>query len=242
MSRSAVITSLVLGACVGPPPKEPYVEPDTTVVERVLLGTSVDIEAEAITGCRIESRVVGWHLSSKDIGLDREAKIVGCRGQEIAAKLFCRPRAMCAVDDDEVQGVGGASVRVRLEDVGSVKIMLEVNNLESGKHDTVVRRFDVAPPEAFQLQCMTPAAVWGPCAAGVAAANPLIRVFPVFGGKPAASKLLRVNGKAGSSSVAFTTGQSLEPLLGASPVVPGTYELDISLGEMHQKVPITVAP
>ena len=32
----------------------------------------------------------------------------------------------------------------------------------------------------------------------------------------------------------FTTGQSLEPILGKSPIVPGTYDLDVSIGDMHQ--------
>lgn len=244
MAVRSSLVAITMCACVGPPPKEPYVEPDTSVVERALLGSSIDMETTAITGCRVVTHIVGLKdTSSHDapgIGLERESEVVGCRGQDVSAKAFCIPRAMCETADDEVRSTGGASIRVRLVKPGSVKVTLEVNNLESGAHRTNVRRFDVVPPDSFRLQCMTPALAWGPCEAGVAAVQPLIRVFPILDGKPARSHLLRVNGRAGSSSTSFTTGQSLEPLLGTSPVEPGTYELDIAVGEMHQHASITV--
>lgn len=239
--RCAVPLSIAC-ACVGPPPKEPYVEPDTSVVERALLGTSIDMETTAITGCRVESHIVGLKdTSSHDapgIGLERKYEVVGCRGQDVEVKAFCNPRAMCETADDEERGTGGASIRVRLVQPGTVKVTLEVNNLESGAHRTNVRRFEVVPPESFRLQCMTPALAWGSCDAGVAAGQPLIRVFPILDGKPTRSHMLRVNGKAGTTSTSFTTGQSLEPLLGTG--APGTYDLDISVGAMHQQATITV--
>lgn len=244
MTWRRAVPAILACACVGTPPKEPYVEPDTSLVERALLGTSVDMETTAITGCRVVSHIVGLEdTSSHDapgIGLKRSYEVVGCRGQDVEAKAFCNPRTMCGIADGEERGTGGASIRVRLVQPGSVKVTLEINNLESGAHRTKVRRFEVVPPESFRLQCMTPALAWGPCESGVSAVQPLIRVFPILDGKPTRSHMLRVNGQPGTSSTSFTTGQSLEPILGASPVAPGTYDLDIAIGETHQHATIVV--
>lgn len=216
----------VLAACLGKPPNEPYVEPDTTTIERIVLGGSTSMDASAASlGCHVETHIVGLTADFSDegqgLGLRRTSEVVGCRAQGIAAQAFCSPRAMCEMADDQFQGHGGASIRVRLIQLGSVKVTLEINELESGKHQTNVRRFDVVPPEAFRTQCMTPAQTWGPCSAGVSAAQPLIRVFAVLDGKLVRTALLRVNGHAGDTPTSFTTGQSLEPILGAHPIQPG---------------------
>lgn len=235
----------VVAACLGGPPKEGYLAPDTTIVERIILGGSTFMDAEAErTGCHVETQIVGLTADFSDegqgLGLRRKSKVVGCRDQGIAAKAFCSPRTMCEMADDEFQGSGGASIRVRLIQPGSVKVMLEINNAETGGHHTSVRRFDVVLPQAFRTQCMTPALVWGPCAAGVSAAQPLIRVFPVLDGKLVSTALLRVNAHAGDTSTSFTTGQSLEPILGAHPIQPGPYVLDIAVGDKHEELSITV--
>jgi hypothetical protein len=238
---------LLLMACVGPPPKEPYVEPDTSVVERAVIGESIDMSTTAIGGCRVETHVVGVDLgtskSSKDwtgLGLKRESEVVGCHGQGVEAKVFCAPRAMCDMDNDEDEGTGAATVRVRLVKPGSVKVALEVNNLESGNHTTTVRRFEVVPPTQLRFQCMTPELVWGSCESGMSAAQPLLRVFVLLDGRPVRSSMLRVNGHAGESSTSFVTGQLLEPIVGKSPIPPGSYELDIAIADRHEALRVMI--
>jgi hypothetical protein len=239
--------AFVLAGCVGPPPKEPYVEPDTTVVERAVLGEAIDMTTTAIGGCRVETHVVGVDLgtstNSKDwtgLGLKRESEVVGCHGQGVSAKVFCSPRAMCDMDNDEDEGTGAASIRVRVVKAGSVKLTLEVNNLESGEHTTTVRRFDVVPPTQVRFQCMTPELAWGSCESGMSATKPLLRVFVILDGRAVRTSLLRVNDHAADSSTSFTTGQSLEPILGKSPIPPGAYELDVSIGDWHEKLSLMI--
>ena len=239
--------ALVATSCLAPAPREPYVEPTAAAVERVALGTSIDMETTAITGCRTESTITGidftWDKPSKEgpsLGFTREHVIVGCRGQSVEATLFCRPRDACDAAEDEQRGHGGLSLAVLLTRTGNVTVQLEINNLEAGTHETKVRSFDVVPPDAFRLQCFTPALAWGSCEHGVAAAQPSIRVWPMLDGKLVRTRLLRVNGYAGTTSTSFTNGQSLEPILGGGPVQPGTYDLDFELGEMRQRVSITV--
>ncbi|HUS26936.1 MAG TPA: hypothetical protein VMZ53_00450 [Kofleriaceae bacterium] len=239
---------IVVGACVGPPPREPYVvAPDTSVVERVVVGASVEMATTAYGGCRVTTHVVGVDLgtshSSKDwtgLGLKRESEVVGCHDQGVEAKVFCSPRDMCEMATDEDQGTGAASIPVRLAKLGSVKATLEVNNLETGNHTTTVRRFEVIPPTQIRVQCMTPALAWGSCDAGMSAAKPLLRVMLLLDGKPVRSSLLRVNGHAATSSSSFTIGQSLEPILGSSPIAPGTYELDVAVGDLHEHVSVAI--
>jgi hypothetical protein len=238
---------MLVFACVGPPPKEPYVEPDTSVVERTVVGSSIEMATTATGGCRVETHITGVDLGTapkvKDwsgLGLKRESEVVGCHAQGVEAKVFCSPRAMCDMPTDKDEGMGAARIPVRLVKPGAVKVTLEVNNLETGNHSTNVRRFDVVLPSSLRLQCMTPELVWGSCESGVSAAKPLLRVFVVLDGRPVRTSLLRVNGHAGTSSTSFTTGQSLEPILGKAPIAPGDYPLDITVDDLHEAVTLTV--
>lgn len=246
MSTRCSILAVGACACLAAAPREPHVEPAATVTERVALGASVDMETTAIAGCRTESWVTGVELTwdnpekeGPDLGLRRGRAVVGCRGQALEAKVFCRPRTGCEMADDDEQGYGGLSIPVLLVEPGTTEVTLEINNLEAGTHSTTVRRFEVLPPTAFRLQCLTPARLWGSCEEGVAAAQPLIRIWPMLDGKLVRTRLLRVNGHAGTSSTSFVTGQSLEPIVGISPMPTGTYELEIAVGALRERAIIT---
>ncbi|MDQ3370539.1 MAG: hypothetical protein M3680_34400 [Myxococcota bacterium] len=239
---------LVLGGCLGPPPREPTVPtvppPPPTPSMRVLVGADTDVTVSWNEGCDTKSSLT-WESGEdahKGLGIGtigRKQTTVGCRPQRFYVEAKCD--LLCEqVDSDDLIYTGSASVRMRVLASGLATVTLELIHADTHDHKTKIQTIEVLPPDSFRMQCMNPSNAWGPCERGLSAEQPLIRVWAILGIMIKQSTLLRVNGAAAPKGTSFTVGASLATILGQDPLAPGTYDLTVSVGAAQQQFSVVV--
>lgn len=227
---------LLLAACGGPQEREQPPFP-TQPEKRIVIGGTVPMSAEWASTCT----KTDWHWEGGESehdapglpSLEHTKVSYTCNEQPFEVEVKCSMKCELVAAADDMAFRGSASVDVRALELGVMTIDLQLTHTKTAKHRWRRAMVEVVLPDAFSIQCFTPAKRWGPCREGIDVQQPLFRVFPMADGMVQRSSLLRVNGQPAPKGGNFTIGV---PLTAFVPTVEagGIYSIVVSVGTKEQ--------